>query len=755
MPKILLVTSRVQLEACEKEFKKASLDITVINCGGQITELDERNPIEIKENGELIEHWSLRDKKSSLLEYLERFYGRDNSFVLAADGSIESEKIAFDLSELLLGEKIEISVLSSLKSDAIVSSMKSSRPIDNNRARAASVRSVIDALIGIRLSRVMRWHLKAQGYRIPDKLSIGRIMAPSLKILCDNKRDIDTHISEPYARLKCWYRKGDARFEIVDKTRFFTDAYDHTQQLKDLHNKLLSNPHVVTNYYKKQREESPPEPLYLSLLEIAAFNAYRYNSQNVAKLAEDLYLLGYISNFRTNSNKISEESFEALIAYLYDTIAEDEVVDIQRRWKEREGAQFDEYAIVPTSFSYEVSPGEIKNLWKKRGERTLTKVHHEIYELIWHRTLSTQMESAFFDATEIHIQVLDHKMKMVANKPLVEINEEGEEVERLGWLSLNKVLLRKSITLSEDGYRDDMEDVLIPEHEIGEEMVRVDVTQNHTGTQPPKRYGESRFIKTLERLRISQPGSLSLLTQKMSNLGLIEFKGIVIHVKALGVRLSHWVEKYASFLNDIEEVVKVSHELKQIENGEHPDPDNLIRDILYLIQQTEASLEYDPDRSLEKPSSFDIQKARMIAKKKGVVIGEGLYEDKEKLDVFLRNHGEYKGEPQLIKPVEKLGKCPLCKSGAIVRKEKFYSCDAFKKSGCGFGLNIEFSLKFLERFGIESVSESYLDSIVQTTLSKPFSEVNNMVNSDGKTFVGKVSLVAKNNFWNLGFYKKE
>lgn len=749
---VLVVTSRNQADTCQSELQKLQDGWIVVNTGGQITETSS-DPVTILHDGEVEEHWQLREGKDKLVSYFHDLSKQYDLFVFAADGSIESEKIANDLDFLVPESSMKITTLKSLKGEDILESIGNRRDIDPYHARAAAVRHIIDKLIGYRLGNIMNWHLRQSGYMMPPNLSIGRLMCPALRILSENQRSIDEHESEEYIRLKCWYRKDKEHFEALDKTRFFTESFDHMSQMKELKRKFTENPHVVLGYNNNQREEAPPEPLHHATLQEACHNHYKYKSEDTIRLARELYEAGYISNYRTNSNQISEEDYEEVLVYLYTMVSEDTIVDIKRRYTAKEGATEDESAITPTAFSSELSPENIMHLWKDKREVHLTKDHRKVYAMIWYRTLATQLENAFFDSTELILEVLDHRIKLVTNKPLIRYDLEGEPQELLGWLALNEPLLRGSITLADEVWLSD--EVSIPEHEVGEVADCIDVTHYTSGTQPPKRYGEGRFIKTLKKLNIAQPSSLPALVKGMVEKGFVEHTGSVLMVRALGRRVNGWMEKYANFLYDIEQLVKISDTLKMIERGEHPEPEELIRKVYTEIQTIADDLGYDELQKNERPSQLQIEQARSIAREKRIVLGEKLFESRDAIEVFLRNNGGDVHDDVQIENKETLGRCPQCQKGSVVRKEKFYGCSNYSKEGCKFGLNIEFSLSFFERFGFKEIGLDYLDSIVSGVLSKEYVEVKNMRSKEDIEFTGKVALVQKNSYWNIGFLPKK
>lgn len=748
---VLLVTSRNQADTCKRELQKLQDGWIVVNTGGQITETSS-DPVTILHDGEVEEHWQLREGKEKLVTYLQNLSKQYSLFVFAADGSIESEKIAYDLDYLVPESSMKITILKSLKGEDILESIENRRDIDPYHARAAAIRHIVDKLIGYRLGNIMKWHLRQSGYMIPSNLSIGRLMCPALRILSENQRNIDEHETEEYVRLKCWYRKGKEHFEAIDKTRFFTESFEHMSQMKELKKKFIENPHVVLGYNNNQREEAPPEPLHHATLQEACNNYYKFKSEDTIRLARELYEAGYISNYKTNSNQISEEVYEKILVYLYATVPEDTIVDIKRRYKVKDGVTEDESAIVPTTFSSEFSPENIMYLWKDKREAHLSNDHRKVYAMIWYRTLATQIENAFFDSTELILEVLDHRIKLVANKPLIRYDLEGEPQEVLGWLALNEPLLRGSITLADEVWLSN--EVSIPEYEVGEVADCIDVTLFTSGTQPPKRYGEGRFIKTLKKLNIAQPSSLPVVVKEMVEKGFIEHTGSVLIVRALGRRVNDWMARHVDFLYDTEQLIKISDTLKMIERGEHPEPEELIRKVYTEIQSIADTLGYDELQKNERPSQLQIEQARSIARKKRIVLGENLFESREAIEVFLRNNGGDVQDGVQIETKEVLGRCPQCQKGSVVRKEKFYSCSNYSKEGCKFGLNIEFSRSFFERFGFREIGLDYLDSIVSGILAKKYVEVKNMRSQDDVEFTGKVALVQKKGYWNIGFLPK-
>lgn len=752
MTKLMIVEAPPKAKKIQKILVSNGLDFKVIATAGYVVDLPKDEYALNFNNNNIDVKWVYSEGKRKLLDDIKKLLPNVEDIYIATDDDREGEKIASDVIEKLNLKNYKRVVFTAITESKIIEAINNPRKLDNNNVKSAITRRIIDRDIGYPVSEIMRYDLRQKGIVIPSNLGCGRTISPTLHLLNENQKAIDKFQEEEYSRIKVWYQKDGINFHGIHEVRFMKDNNSNMEQLKLVVEQMRANPHTITRYTPKNREEAPPEPLTTVTLQQSASNLYAFKGKHTMKLAQLLYYLGYISYHRTDSNVQSEETYIEIIDYLSQKYDEDDVLITKRNIKQKsKNVQNGHESIRPVTITEEFHPDNIKEYWLKNEQFLIDKndkfakykftdEHLKIYEIVWYRTLAVQMRNAVYDASEAVIDIAGNKINLTANKlKTVKLYDGGEKILS-GWLGLKSTLLRKSTMIEESDFIND--EVSIPEFVEGDKLSVVDITLIDGKTRPPYHYGEGRLIKKIDAAGIVRPSTLATVLPSLESKKCIIYVGNVIKITRLGQIVDDWISEHAFWLNDIEMGQKFEETLDKIANNQGEiDDTEFIMEYHERIQLLKDSIGYT-DEKKEKPYEWQIEKALKIAKDNGLQLGEEIFEDKQKMEIFLENN-----LPK--KEYESLGKCPACKKGKIKENTMAFGCSEFK-NGCKFTLWKKNMNTFFERFGVQ-VTEAYLLNIIIAALKNEPLYFVGLRSSKGEKFDAFIDIKFNNEakFWNL------
>lgn len=752
MSKLMIVEAPPKAKKIQKILESNGLDFKVIATAGYVVDLPKDEYALNFNNNNIDVKWVYSEGKRKLLDDIKKLLPNVEDIYIATDDDREGEKIASDVIEKLNLRNYKRVVFTAITESKIIEAINNPRKLDNNNVKSAITRRIIDRDIGYPVSEIMRYDLRQKGIVIPSNLGCGRTISPTLHLLNENQKAIDKFQEEEYSRIKVWYQKDGINFHGIHEVRFMKDNDSNMKQLELVVEQMRANPHTITRYTPKNREEAPPEPLTTVTLQQSASNLYSFKGKHTMKLAQLLYYLGYISYHRTDSNVQSEETYLEIIDYLSQKYDEDDVLITKRNIKQKsKNVQNGHESIRPVTITEEFHPDNIKEYWLKNEQFLIDKndkfakykftdEHLKVYEIVWYRTLAVQMRNAVYDASEAVIDIAGNKINLTANKlKTVKLYDGGEKILS-GWLGLKSTLLRKSTMIEESDFIND--EVSIPEFVEGDKLSVVDITLIDGKTRPPYHYGEGRLIKKIDAAGIVRPSTLATVLPSLESKKCIIYVGNVIKITRLGQIVDDWISEHAFWLNDIEMGQKFEETLDKIANNQGEiDDTEFIMEYHERIQLLKDSIGYT-DEKKEKPYEWQIEKALKIAKDNGLQLGEEIFEDKQKMEIFLENN-----LPK--KEYESLGKCPACKKGKIKENTMAFGCSEFK-NGCKFTLWKKNMNTFFERFGVQ-VTETYLLNIIIAALKKEPLYFVGLRSSKGEKFDAfiEIKFNKEGGFWNL------
>ena len=445
--------------------------------------------------------------KSKVITQLKKLLKNASTLYLATDPDREGEAIAWHLMELL-DPKIPVKRLAfhEITKTAIQESFDHIRDIDQSLVSAQEARRILDRLWGYLVSKKLWFNVKGG-------LSAGRVQSPAVKIVVDREKERARFIeSEYWSIITQFDSKGEsfeARLKALDgqKIAIGKDFDKETGKLsksnllaldktkaESLAESFLNSDWKVTKVEQKPAKQNPYPPFITSTLQQEGVRKLRMSSQQVMRNAQKLYEEGYITYMRTDSVSLSSEAINGSRNAIKSLFGEEYLPETPPIYKSKvKNAQEAHEAIRPAGATFK-NPKDIQG--KLDGQEW------KLYDMIWKRTLASQMKSAKLLKTNVEIS--DGKAMFDAH---------GKVIEFPGFL---KVYVEDIDDPKKE--RDDKESILPPMQE-GESVTGKDFTPNQHFTKPSPRFTEATLIKELEALGIGRPSTYAAIMGNIQNRG--------------------------------------------------------------------------------------------------------------------------------------------------------------------------------------------------------------------------------------------
>ncbi len=415
--------------------------------------------------------------KRKVVADLKKLSAEAETVWLASDEDREGEAISWHLSETLglPREKTRRIVFHEITKNAILEAIQHPRDIDMNLVNAQQARRVMDRLVGFELSPIL-WR------KIQPKLSAGRVQSVALRLIVDREKEIIDFKSEPYYRVEanfCPLQTSitvkatlDARFSGEEEARqFLADSIGATYRIESME--------------KKEGTRFPAPPFTTSTLQQEAARKLHFPVSTTMRLAQGLYERGLITYMRTDSTNLSTLAINTAKNYILGNYGEEYLHSRQYRTKSK-GAQEAHEAIRPTYID--------------RVEIEGTAQEKKLYELIWKRTLASQMAES---------RVMNTSLKVASDK----------RPERYG-VQATELLFDGFMKVYREGRDDDAdmseEEVMLPQMQVGDILLEKGISALCKYTQPPQRYSEATLVKKLEELGIGRPSTYATTVETLT-----------------------------------------------------------------------------------------------------------------------------------------------------------------------------------------------------------------------------------------------
>ena len=476
---LVIVESPAKAKTIEKFLGK---DFKVMSSYGHIRDLKKR---EMSVNRDTLEpEYEIPEEKQRLVRDLKANAKKAEKVWLASDEDREGEAIAWHLCEVLGLDEAKTSriVFHEITKSAIQEAINNPRHVDMNLVNAQQARRVLDRIVGFNLSPVL-WR------KVKPALSAGRVQSVAVRLIVEREREIQAFKSEPFYHVSAVFAVTNAdgsQTEVkAQLDRRLKTREEVVALLESL--KAQEGQHVVTAVTKKPVKRTPAPPFTTSTLQQEAARKLGFTVSQTMMVAQRLYESGRITYMRTDSVNLSSLCLAASreeIKRLYG----DKYSKTRQYHTNSKGAQEAHEAIRPTFMDATEVEGTVQ---EKR-----------LYELIWKRTIASQMADAEMEKTTVEIGDFIAQGEVITFDGFLKVYRESLDDEDNGQQSADNA--QRS---ADNGQWSTENGHLLPPLKVGQALERREVSATERFSQPPLRYTEASLVKKLEELGIGRPST--------------------------------------------------------------------------------------------------------------------------------------------------------------------------------------------------------------------------------------------------------
>ena len=473
---LVIVESPAKAKTIEKFLGKGYV---VKSSFGHIRDLEKKN-LGINIDKEFEPVYEISDDKKKVVTELKSLAKKADTIWLASDEDREGEAIAWHLFHTLnlKEENTKRIVFHEITKDAILNAIENPRTIDNNLVMAQQARRVLDRLVGFELSPIL-WK------KVAPKLSAGRVQSVAVRLIVEREREILAFNSTPFYKVGGVFHPASAKKNVKVNGTLNT-RYNTFEEAEAFLAKCSNVTFAIEGIDKKQISRTPAPPFTTSALQQEAARKLGFSVSQTMRIAQKLYESGLITYMRTDSTNLSQMAINSIKKSICENFGVEYSKTRQYKTKSK-GAQEAHEAIRPT--------------YPANSEIEGTPQEKKLYNLIWKRTIASQMADALLEKTDITIGSNSLAEKFIS---------QGEQIVFDGFLKL--------YLESKDDEEMEDENQLLPVLSEGETMESLEITATERFTQKPPRYSEASLVKKLEELGIGRPSTyaptISTITQK-------------------------------------------------------------------------------------------------------------------------------------------------------------------------------------------------------------------------------------------------
>lgn len=502
--KLLIVESPAKAKTISKYLDG---EYTVIASVGHIRDLPKSNKKAIDIEGGFVPHYEISKGKEKVVSEIKSLSKKASEILLATDPDREGEAIAWHIAEATGIKHPRRVVFYEITKEEVTEAIKHPRDIDDNLKQAQEARRVLDRLVGYDLSGLI-WKKVRYG------LSAGRVQSPALRIIMEREREIRAFKSHAFWVISANVNTMKKAQMVLVCEKEPTDKKEMEQIVEVAEKGGKDGEWFVKDVKETDVKKSPRAPFITSTLQQTASSRLGFAPSRTMGVAQKLYEAGLITYMRTDSTNLSNVAL-AQIAQTIEKKFGKEFLQIRKFATKSKNAQEAHEAIRPTHF--DVEHAGINDEQKK------------LYELIWRRTVSSQMKDALTLRTKIAANV--------KGETIPDFSITGSQIKFTGWL------------LGDPASRGD--DVELPKVNIGEKLELKEVTTEEKQTEPPGRYSEAGLVKELEKRGIGRPSTYASIIKTLEDRGYVEKINKALVPTDTGDVVSSFLEaNFANYISD-------------------------------------------------------------------------------------------------------------------------------------------------------------------------------------------------------------
>ncbi|RZO51085.1 MAG: type I DNA topoisomerase [Candidatus Pelagibacterales bacterium] len=523
-------------------------NFTVLASYGHIRDLPSKNG-SVDPDNQFKMIWEVDSFSKKYLKEITDVAKESDKIILATDPDREGEAIAWhvkqflDEKKLLKGKKVERVVFNEITKKAVTNGIENPREIEAQLVDAYMARRALDYLVGFNISPIL-WT------KLPGSKSAGRVQSVALKLLTEREHEIEIFKPEEFWTLNVIFSNAkdikitSSPFQL-EGNKIEKFSFKNKEEINKAIEKIKSKNYEITDISSKIYSRNPSGPFTTSTLQQSASSKLGFGASRTMQIAQRLYqgididgdTKGLITYMRTDGTNISKDAVDDFRNYITKTYGNDYLPDQPNNYsgKKAKNAQEAHEAIRPTDINND--PSMLK--------KYLSSDQHKLYNLIWSRALSSQMQTAKFDRKTIILTSDDGKNIFKASGSVIKFD---------GFLKLYKI----------DENND--EEKILPEVSKGPINIESFIDEQHF-TQPPPRYSEASIVKKLEELGIGRPSTYASIISVITNRGYADILNKRFFPTDRGKLISAFLEKLFTKYVDYNFTAKLEDQLDDITSG--------------------------------------------------------------------------------------------------------------------------------------------------------------------------------------------
>ncbi len=637
--KLVIVESPAKAKTIEKYLGD---DYVVRASVGHVRDLPKTNKDAIDIEAGFVPKYVESPDKKKVIDELKKLSKKADEVILATDPDREGEAIAWHLAEILKLKNPKRVTYNEITKEAVLEAFKHPRELDESLIKAQEARRVLDRLVGYDLSGLI-WKKVRYG------LSAGRVQSPALRILMEREREIRNFIPEKFWQIKALAQKDAlAEFEMLCSK----EPKDEKEVQQILETGKKENWFVV-DVKESEAKRSPRAPFTTSTLQQTASTRLGFSPSNTMRIAQKLYEKGLITYMRTDSPTLSKQAQAQALKVIESEFGKDFVQPRNFKSKSKNAQEAHE-AIRPTDLRKRIAGA--------------TAEQKKLYELIWTRTIASQMADARL-----------RRMKVLANvesKSIPDFAVRGSQVIFEGWLKADPAARG--------------EDSEVPPVQKGDKLKVKDIQAEEKETQPPARYTEAGLVKELEKRGIGRPSTYASIMRTLTERGYVSKEGRTLIPTDTGDVVSSFLEKHFSKYISDTFTAEMEDELDDIASGKRSYVPTLEAFYKPFRKEIESKEDIPKVTSMgDAPEEFKCPECGGPMEYKLSKSGKFMSCKK-----FPECHGARKADGSIIEAPKEIGEeCPKCglhgekpnkkSPGVLVEREgrygRFISCSNYPK----------------------------------------------------------------------------
>ncbi len=529
--KLLIVESPSKAKTIEKYLEG---EYTVRASVGHIRDLPKSNKKAIDIPAGFVPHYEISKGKEKVVDELQGYAEKAKEIILATDPDREGEAISWHLEELLKKDKkvkapIKRVAFHEITKEAVQEALNNPRDIDSKLVQAQEARRVLDRLVGYDLSGII-WKKVRYG------LSAGRVQSPALRLIMEREREIRAFKPETYFVIEADLETAAKKAEKMTFT--CSEQPNDVKEAERILSLGKSHDWHVIDIKETEAKRSPKAPFTTSTLQQTASSRLGFSPKRTMQVAQKLYEAGHISYMRTDSTTLSGQAIGNIKSQIEKMYGKD-YIEVRAFKTKVKNAQEAHEAIRPTHVE-KLSAG-------------MNEEQKKLYNLIWARTVASQMADAKVLRTKITANIVSEKGAN-AKDTIPDFGANGSRILFDGWLKADPAARG--------------EDVELPKVSAKDPLKLIDMRSIEKQTEPPARYSEAALVKALEERGIGRPSTYASIISTLEDRGYVEKEGRALKPTDTGEVVSSFLEdNFANYISDTF-TAEMEGELDDIANGE-------------------------------------------------------------------------------------------------------------------------------------------------------------------------------------------